>query len=87
MDKPIEELKIRVINGKDRGLVAAVRDYCQTEGCGGILLTTHKNNLRGQRLYEHCGFERLGVIIRASCSICCALSKLFSHFQRDRGRL
>ena len=44
-----------------RRLIAAVRDYCEERGCGGILLTTHKNNLRAQRLYEHCGFERLGV--------------------------
>lgn len=44
-----------------RRLIAAVRDYCVEKGCGGILLTTHQNNLRAQRLYEHCGFERLGV--------------------------
>ena len=44
-----------------RRLIAAVREYCEERGCGGILLTTHPNNLRAQRLYEHCGFERLGV--------------------------
>ena len=44
-----------------RRLIAFVRAYCEEHGCGGILLTTAKNNLRGQRLYEHCGFERLGV--------------------------
>ena len=44
-----------------RRLIAAVREYCEQKGCGGILLTTHQNNLRAQRLYEHCGFERLGV--------------------------
>ena len=44
-----------------RRLIAAVRDYCAEKGCGGILLTTHQNNLRAQRLYEHCGFVRIGV--------------------------
>ena len=28
---------------------------------GGILLTTAQDNVRGQGLYEHCGFEKLGV--------------------------
>ncbi len=31
------------------------------KGYGGLLLTTAKTNLRGQALYEKCGFERLGV--------------------------
>ncbi|MBP3332776.1 MAG: GNAT family N-acetyltransferase [Clostridia bacterium] len=44
-----------------RRLIATVREYCESIGCGGILLTTAQNNFRGQGLYEHCGFERLGV--------------------------
>lgn len=44
-----------------RRLIATVRAHCESVGCGGILLTTAQDNLRGQRLYEHCGFERLGV--------------------------
>ncbi|MBE6658213.1 MAG: GNAT family N-acetyltransferase [Ruminococcaceae bacterium] len=44
-----------------RRLIAAVRAHCESVGCGGILLTTAQHNFRGQGLYEHCGFERLGV--------------------------
>jgi len=44
-----------------RRLIAQVRSHCESIGCGGILLTTAQNNFRGQGLYEHCGFERLGV--------------------------
>ena len=44
-----------------RRLIAAVREHCEAAGCGGILLTTAQNNFRGQGLYEHCGFEKLGV--------------------------
>jgi len=44
-----------------RRLIAAVREHCESVGCGGILLTTAQHNFRGQGLYEHCGFERLGV--------------------------
>jgi RimJ/RimL family protein N-acetyltransferase len=42
-------------------LVRTVIDWCLGTGRGGILLTTHKNNIRGQKLYERCGFERHGV--------------------------
>ena len=31
------------------------------EGYSGVLLTTATDNIRAQRLYERCGFERLGV--------------------------
>ena len=34
--------------------------YAMERGKGGILLTTHQANLRGQMLYEKCGYERLG---------------------------
>ncbi|MBQ8578285.1 MAG: GNAT family N-acetyltransferase [Clostridia bacterium] len=44
-----------------RRLIAAVREHCEENGCGGILLTTAQNNFRGQGLYERCGFEKLGV--------------------------
>ncbi|MBE6611718.1 MAG: GNAT family N-acetyltransferase [Ruminococcaceae bacterium] len=44
-----------------RRLVAVAREYCEAAGCGGILLITAQDNLRGQGLYERCGFERLGV--------------------------
>lgn len=44
-----------------RRLIAAVRAHCEAAGGSGILLTTAQNNFRGQGLYEHCGFQRLGV--------------------------
>ena len=44
-----------------RRLIATVREYCESAGCGGILLTTAQDNVRGQGLYERCGFEKLGV--------------------------
>ena len=44
-----------------RRLIATVREYCIAKGCGGILLTTHQNNLCAKRLYEHCGFECIGI--------------------------
>ena len=44
-----------------RRLIGAVKEDCLARGCGGILLTTAQHNFRGQGLYEHCGFERLGI--------------------------
>ena len=44
-----------------RRLIAAAREYCESVGAGGILLTTAQSNVRGQGLYERCGFEKLGV--------------------------
>ena len=53
-----EEYKGRRLGGR---LIETVRAYCEAQGMGGILLTTAKDNLRGQRLYERCGFERFGM--------------------------
>jgi ribosomal protein S18 acetylase RimI-like enzyme len=36
-------------------------DYAKLHDKGGILLTTHQHNLRGQRLYRKHGFETLGI--------------------------
>lgn len=36
-------------------------DHAVTAGKGGILLTTHVSNLRGQGLYERSGYERMGM--------------------------
>lgn len=44
-----------------RRLIATAREYCEQHGCGGIMLTTAQTNYRGQGLYEHCGFEKLGI--------------------------
>jgi len=43
-----------------RLLIEHASKYAQAAGKGGILLTTHVVNLRGQGLYERMGFERLG---------------------------
>lgn len=41
-------------------LMAYAKETAQKMGKGGILLTTHQANLRGQVLYEHSGYEYLG---------------------------
>ena len=41
-------------------LMAFARKYAMDHGKGGILLTTHQANLRGQVHYEKSGYERLG---------------------------
>ena len=44
-----------------RRLIAAAKTWCLENGCGALMLTTAKDNVRGQGLYERCGFEKLGV--------------------------
>ena len=44
-----------------RALMAHAEAFAREHGKGGILLTTHTANLRGQALYEHSGYERLGM--------------------------
>ena len=44
-----------------RELIAIAKGWALENGKGGIMLTTHLANLRGQRLYENCGFQRLGI--------------------------
>ena len=44
-----------------RSLMQTAREYALSQGKGGILLTTHIANLRGQGLYERCGYERMGI--------------------------
>jgi len=44
-----------------RDLMACAETFAREHGKGGILLTTHTANLRGQSLYERCGYERLGM--------------------------
>lgn len=43
-----------------RRLMQTAREYCESIGAGGILLTTAVNNVRGQGLYERCGYQKLG---------------------------
>lgn len=40
--------------------LSSLLDRVRGEGFSGLLLTTAKTNLGAQRLYEKCGFERLG---------------------------
>ena len=42
-------------------MVSFAKDYVKLHSKGGILLTTHQHNLRGQRLYRKHGFETLGL--------------------------
>ena len=44
-----------------RKLIAFAQDYVRGLGKGGIQLTTHIANLRGQVLYETMGFQRMGI--------------------------
>lgn len=53
-----EEYKGRHIG---RLLIDHARHVATELGKGGILLTTHVSNIRGQALYERCGFERMGM--------------------------
>ena len=44
-----------------RRLIAHAQEYVREHGMGGIQLTTHTANLRGQVLYETMGFQRVGI--------------------------
>ena len=43
-----------------RRLIKFAQDYALETGKGGIQLTTHPANLRGQLLYDNMGFHRMG---------------------------
>jgi len=66
LDKSVPWLGIAVAEDwKGRHLGRALMAYAEAlareKNKGGILLTTHTANLRGQSLYERCGYERLGM--------------------------
>ena len=44
-----------------RELVSFAQSYAKESGKGGIVLTTHVANVRGQALYEHMGFQCMGL--------------------------
>ena len=44
-----------------RRLMNTARQYAESKGAGGIMLTTATTNVRGQGLYERMGYEKLGV--------------------------
>lgn len=43
-----------------QALLSFVFEHCRQNGYGGVLLTTAVTNFRAQRLYERCGFVRIG---------------------------
>jgi len=47
--------------GLGKKLMAHARAYALEQGKGGLLLTTHVANLRGQGLYEGSGYQRMGI--------------------------
>ena len=47
--------------GLGKTLLRHALTWAKENGKGGVLLTTHTANLRGQGLYEGQGFERLGI--------------------------
>lgn len=53
-----EKIKGKGLGGK---LLAQAENYASDLGYGGIFLTTHTANLRGQVAYEKAGFEKLGL--------------------------
>jgi ribosomal protein S18 acetylase RimI-like enzyme len=66
MDRAVPWLGIAVHEGyKGKGLGGMLMrfaiGYARDAGKGGVLLTTHVANLRGQALYEKTGFERMGI--------------------------
>ena len=44
-----------------RALMKHAEAYARENGKGGIFLTTHAANIRGQALYERCGYKRMGM--------------------------
>ena len=43
-----------------RRLMTTAREWAESVGAGGIMLTTAQNNVRGQGLYERMGYEKVG---------------------------
>lgn len=52
-----DDFKGRHLGGR---LLDTVKTWCAEHGKGGILLTTHPANIRGQMLYRRSGFQYLG---------------------------
>jgi len=42
-------------------MIDYLKNYLSENGYGGLLLRTHRENISAQRLYEKCGFEKIGV--------------------------
>lgn len=52
-----EKWKGRHLGGR---LMTAAKEWAQANGAGGILLTTARENLRAQKLYENMGYKNIG---------------------------
>lgn len=46
--------------GIGTALIEYVKEYCRENGYGGLFLTTAVTNFNAQRLYEKCGFDKMG---------------------------
>ena len=64
-----------------RRLMTVARQWAESAGAGGILLTTDTKNLRGQGLYERMGYKRIG--LHNSGELLYLLA--FSNENNDRG--
>lgn len=49
--------------GLGRALIHTAHEYARKQNKGAVMLTTHIANIRGQGLYERCGYERIGMHI------------------------
>jgi len=47
--------------GIGTGMIDYLKGYLVENNYGGLLLRTHTENVSAQKLYEKCGFERIGV--------------------------
>ena len=45
-----------------RRLMTTAKEWAESVGAGGIMLTTAPENVRGQRLYERVGYEQNGTV-------------------------
>ena len=43
-----------------RRLMTVAKEWAESVGAGGIMLTTDPENIKGQRLYERMGYTRIG---------------------------
>ena len=47
--------------GVGTAMINYLKEMLKSRGCGGLLLRTAQSNIKAQKLYEKCGFERIGV--------------------------
>lgn len=47
--------------GIGTAMIEYLKNYLSDNGYGGLLLRTHTENISAQKLYEKCGFEKIGI--------------------------